>query len=491
MKEAQPITKDLNALTDLNRRIFLRGVGAVSTCLVLATLGGCEHLLEEIEHRPTRRWIGSGSHAVNHDLAIYIEAVKAMKGLSPGDARNWNSIAAIHGTALAGFIWCQHGNDHFFDWHRGYLLNFERICQKLTGEKHFGLPYWNWNQNPDVPAPFLDTASTLFTARSNTSMSGDPSGATTGAALDPIFGDSNFYTFSSQLEGTPHNTVHGYIGGGDLFGGGGSASDPLFWAHHCMVDYSWYKWNVELGNDNTNDPAWGDVINSHYIDADGNAASNSAFASTLMPFLSYQYESSPIGSFAAKAPPSKKELQIVETRVRKGADIRLVISNRLHLVDRTIVRIGKPVSLRAPQGSEGIARILGADLKREHVFVSVQYARLPPTSDFAVRVFINLPDANRNTPMSDAHYAGSFAFFGTSIQGESAGASTHHQPKFLVSLSAALQRLQQGQALRDTELSIQLVAVPFKGSFEREDTEIEMTAVDIITTPIIVRTVQS
>jgi len=60
-----------------------------------------------------------------------------------------------------------------------------------------------------------------------------------------------------------------------------------------------------------------------------------------------------------------------------------------------------------------------------------------------------------------------------------------------VSLSAALQRLQQGQALRDTELSIQLVAVPFKGSFEREDTEIEMTAVDIITTPIIVRTVQS
>ena len=490
MKEAQPITRDLNALTDPNRRIFLKGVGAVSTSLVLATLGGCEHLLEEIEHRPTRRWIGSGSHAVNHDLAIYTDAVNRMKGLSPGDARNWNSIAAIHGTALAGFIWCQHGNDHFFDWHRGYLLNFERICQKLTGEKHFGLPYWNWNQNPDVPAPFLDTASTLFAARSNTSMSGDPSGATTGATLDPIFGDSNFYTFSSQLEGTPHNTVHGYIGGGDLFGGGGSASDPLFWAHHCMVDYSWYKWNVELGNDNTNDPAWGDVINSHYIDADGNAASNSAFASTLMPFLSYQYDSSAIGSFAAKAPLSKKELQVVEARVRNGADIRLVISNRLHLVDRTIVRIGKPVTLRAPQGSEGIAKILGADLKREHVFVSVQYARLPPTSDFAVRVFINLPDANRNTPISDAHYAGSFAFFGTSIQSESAGASTHHQPKFLVSLSAALQRLQQSQALRDTELSIQLVAVPFKGSFEREDTEIEMTTVDIITTPIIVRTVQ-
>jgi tyrosinase len=489
MGETQLTAKDINVLTDPNRRIFLKGVGAVSTSLVLATLGGCEHLLEEIEHRPTRRWIGSGSSAVNHDLTVYTEAVSAMKGLPSSDARNWASIAAIHGTAAAGFIWCQHGTPHFFDWHRGYLLNFERICQKLTKEKHFGLPYWNWNQNPDVPSPFLDTSSTLYAARSNTSMSTEPSGAVTTAALDPIFGDSNFYTYSSQLEGTPHNTVHSYIGGGDLFGGGGSASDPLFWAHHCMVDYSWYKWNVELGYDNTNDSSWTSFVDGHYIDAEGNPASTSPFETTLMPLLSYQYESSPIGSFAANAPLHKKELQVVEARVRKGANIKLVISNRVHLVDRTAVRIGKPVSLRAPQRSEGISAVLGADLKREHVFASVEYARLPPTSDFAVRVFVNLPDANRNTPMSDPHYAGSFAFFGTSAPGEASAGSAHHQPKFLVSLSAALERLQQSQMLRDS-LSIQLVAIPFKGSFEREDTEIELTSVDIITTPIIVKTVQ-
>ena len=491
MAETQATLQDFNVLTDPTRRLFLKGVGGVSAALVLATLGGCEKLLEEIEHRPTRRWIGSGSAAVNHDMAVYADAVNAMKGLASSDARNWSSIAAIHGTASAGFIWCQHGNDHFFDWHRGYLLNFERICQKLTGDKHFGLPYWNWNQNPGVPAPFLDTTSTLFAARGNTSMAGDPTGSTTGGALDPIFGDSNFYTFSSQLEGTPHNTVHTYIGSGALFGGGGSASDPLFWAHHCMVDYSWYKWNVELGNDNTNDPTWGDVIDSHYIDADGNAASNSAFISTIMPFLSYQYESSAIGSFPAKAPLHKKELKIVEDRVRKGADIKLQISHRLHLVDRTVVRIGKPVLLRAPPRGEGTYDVLGADLKREHVFVSVEYAKLPPTSDFAVRVFVNMPDANRDTPISDPHYAGSFAFFGTAMKEDLAGAVTHHhQPKFLVSLSGALERLRQGQGMRGSELSVQLVAVPFKGSFEREDVEIEMTGVDIITTPIIVRAVR-
>ena len=486
-----PQVQDINILASPDRRIFLRGVGLVGTSLLLSTLGGCEHLLEEIKHRPTRRWIGSGSAAVNQDLNTYAEAVSLMQGLASSDARNWASVAAIHGTAAAGFIWCQHGNDHFFDWHRGYLLNFERICQKLTGDKKFGLPYWNWNQNPDIPAPFLNSASTLFTSRANTSMTGDPTGATTGSALDPIFGDSNFYTFSSQLEGTPHNTVHTYIGGPDLFGGGGSASDPLFWVHHCMVDYSWYKWNIELGNDNTSDPTWGDVVDSHYVDENGNPASNSAFVSTLMPLLSYQYESSPIGSFAATPPLHKKELQRVEQRVRRGADIKLVISRRVHLVDRMSVRVGEPVSLPAVRHPEEIAAILGVDTRREHVFASIEYASLPSNSDFAVRVFLNLPGATRNTRISDPHYAGSFAFFGTPVKGEErAAAAHHHAPQFLVNLTATLERLRQRQELSGGMLSMQLVAVPFSDSVERDGTEVELTSVDIITTPIIVRTLQ-
>ena len=100
MADSQTNMQDFNALTDPQRRIFLKGVGGVSAALVLATLGGCEQLLEEIEHRPTRRWIGSGSAAVNQDMAIYSDAVNAMKGLASSDARNWNSIAAIHLTIL-------------------------------------------------------------------------------------------------------------------------------------------------------------------------------------------------------------------------------------------------------------------------------------------------------------------------------------------------------------------------------------------------------
>jgi hypothetical protein len=65
MKKSPPLARDINVLAFPERRIFIRGVDLVGTGLMLSTLGGCEQLLQEIEHRPTRRWIGSGSAAVN------------------------------------------------------------------------------------------------------------------------------------------------------------------------------------------------------------------------------------------------------------------------------------------------------------------------------------------------------------------------------------------------------------------------------------------
>jgi tyrosinase len=479
-----PVVENVNVV-GTSRRIFVKGVGLIAGSWLLGTLGGCECLLKEIEHRPTRRRVRTGSSEVDRDVAHYTQAVQAM--MAPSSTVTWAAEAAIHGTIAAGFIYCQHGNDHFFDWHRGYLYYFEKICQQLIGDKHFGLPYWNWNQNPDIPAPFLDTSSVLYLPRARTSMSG--SSATTTAALDPIFGDGNFYTFSSQLEGTPHNTVHGYIG--DTFATGGSASDPLFWVHHCMVDYCWYKWNVELGNDNTNDPAWTNTVNSHYVDTAGNPATVTAAVTTLMPFLSYQYESSAIGSNPAQPKLRKAELKVVEQRVRQGADIKLIISLRVHLADRVAIAIAKPASFRV--SPEGIDALMGTDFSRENIFASIEYAQLPSKSDFAVRVFVNLPSANRNTPIEDVHYAGSFAFFGTALSSanpETAGQHSH-QPKFLVNLTATMLHLRQhGELNRGSGLSVQLVAAPFAGSFEREDTEVVLTSVDIITTPVIVKTLR-
>ena len=409
-----------------------------------------------------------------------------MKALPAGDPRSWTAQAGIHGTVSGGFNFCQHGTDHFFDWHRAYLLYFENICQKLTGNPKFGLPYWNWNQNPDINPAFLDSTSSLFLARTRTSMTG--SSSITTAELDPIFGDTNFFTFGPQIEGTPHNNVHGFIGA--TMGTGGSALDPVFWTHHCMVDYCWAKWNLELGNNNTNDATWINTVNSHFVDADGNPVTATAGITTIMPLLSYQYESSAIGSSpAAAAIITKREYQKLEQRIRAGANVRFDIKQRIHLVDRTAIRIARPLSKETRLSASDFATIINSDAAKENVFVSIDFAQLPPASDFFVRVFINLPSATSSTPTDDPHYAGSFAFFGTDQPDAPAGAGGEHkhQPRFLVNITKTLQKLKRSQELNDgSPIAVQLVAVPFSGKLEKEDTELLLDKIDIITTPVIV-----
>ena len=173
-----------------------------------------------------------------------------MKRLPSTDPRSWDAQSGIHGTVTGGFNFCQHGTDHFFSWHRAYLLYFEQICQKLTGEESFGLPYWNWNQDPEMHPAFTDAASPLSHPRVNTSVAGNS--AFTNPRWTRSSRDPNFYTFSSQIEGTPAQHGARRIGGDMVTGG--SPLDPVFWAHHCMVDYCWAKWNIELGNLGTNDP---------------------------------------------------------------------------------------------------------------------------------------------------------------------------------------------------------------------------------------------
>jgi tyrosinase len=476
------LVDELFAPPPLTRRVFVKGVGLVSLSLLMATLGGCEDLLKAIANRPLRRRLRTGSPDVDADIATYRHAVELMKALdttSPSDQRSWLNQATIHGTP-AGFNFCEHGTEHFFDWHRAYLLYFERICQKLTGNAKFGLPYWNWNQDPAIHPAYLDPASALFLARANTNMSGVSAVST--AELDPIFSDTNFYTFWQQIEGTPHNTVHGAVG--LTMGGGASARDPIFWNHHCMIDYCWAKWNIELNNDTTNDTSWVSHVNSHFVDADGVPATVTAGLTTIMPLLSYRYESSAIGSSPA-VDMTKRDYRKLEARLRKGAAVRFDVKQRARLAEKTTASVARPLSIQTKLAPESISRIINADPAAERVFLSVEYAELPPSRDYVVRVFLNLPNANAQTPTSDAHYAGSFAFFGSD---PTPAAQVHpSQLSYLVNLSAALLRLKTRQELGGTTpLTVQLVPAPLGQTFQQPTATLVLNHVDLITTPVIV-----
>lgn len=468
--------------THLNRRVFVQGLGFISAGLITGLLGGCEPIIDAINNRPVRRRLRTGSADVDADVTTYRDAVTAMKALPASDPRSWTAQAAIHGTISGGFNFCEHGSDHFFDWHRAYLLHFERICQKLTGKPKFGLPYWNWNQNPVIHPAFLDMTSSLFLARTRTDLS--VLGAVSTATLDPIMGDGNFFTFSQQIEGTPHNSVHGFIG--QTMATGGSPLDPIFWNHHCMADYCWAKWNLELGNNNTNNSTWINHSNTHFVDDAGNPVSDTAGITTLMPLLSYRYESSAIGSSAASPELlTKAEFEAVEKRVRAGANITFDVKSRIAISDKAAVSIARPFSKATKVAPQEFASIINSQTAQERVFVSIAFAQLPATSDFFVRVFLNLPNANGLTPVTDPHFAGTFAFFGTDIP----TAAHKLEPRFLVDLTGTIQRLKEIHGLRDsTPLSVQLVPVPFAGTFERADTQLILNKIEIITTPVILKT---
>lgn len=473
--------EDLLSTDNVSRRVFVKGIGFVSMALVMGMFGGCEQIIEQIKNRPIRRRLRTGSPEVDADIVTYRQAVTAMKGLPASDPRSWDKQAAIHGTAGVGFNLCQHNNNHFFSWHRAYLVYFERICQELTGNKKFGLPYWNWNQDPALHSAFLDNTSDLFLPRTRTTVAGHPSFAT--SLLDTIFGDSNFFTFSSQIEGSPHNSGHTWIGG--AFGGFGSARDPIFWAHHNMADYCWAKWNIDLENNTTNDAAWTSTSWNHFVDAQGNPVEVTAGVTTIMPLLSYQFESSAIGNSPAKAEPAGDDFKKLEKRIKDGADVKFDIKKRITIADRTSLRVGRPFSKSTRMAPADVATLVDSDKAKEKIFASIQFAQLPAVNDFYVRVFVNMPKADINTSTDDPHYAGSFAFFGTHVEGG------HHkqEPSFLVNITDTLQRLKQRQELNDRlPIAVNFVAVPVADKLEKPDVELILNKLEIIITPVIVKT---
>ncbi|HEX5965493.1 MAG TPA: tyrosinase family protein, partial [Pyrinomonadaceae bacterium] len=180
--------EDNNPLSEVSRRVFIKGLGFVSVALIVSTLGGCDGLSEAIKNRPVRRRLRTGSAEVDADIATYRDAVAAMQLLPSSNPISWAAQATIHGTS-SGFNFCEHGTDHFFDWHRAFLFYFEKICQKVTNKPKFGLPYWNWNQNPEINPAFLDSTSVLFLTRPDTDMTGV--WEVSADALDPIMGDTN------------------------------------------------------------------------------------------------------------------------------------------------------------------------------------------------------------------------------------------------------------------------------------------------------------
>ena len=83
-------------------------------------------------------------------LASYARGVEAMLKLPVAHPHNWFRNAFVH------MMDCPHGNWWFYVWHRGYVGYFEQTIRKLSGDRDFAMPYWDWTEFPQIPAGMFE-----------------------------------------------------------------------------------------------------------------------------------------------------------------------------------------------------------------------------------------------------------------------------------------------------------------------------------------------
>jgi len=175
------------------------------------------------------------------------------------DSRGYGHFASLHGFPEPGY--CEHGNQLFLPWHRAYLYYFEQSLQDLV--PGVTLPWWDWADTDELPAAYgaeTDPAGNpnpLFdapifaaggerrpgwperTRRVPSSTEALPTGADVEAAMEA----ANYDDFTLAVEQL-HNAVHRWVGG-EMRNQRLAGWDPLFWAHHTMVDRLWALWQVD------------------------------------------------------------------------------------------------------------------------------------------------------------------------------------------------------------------------------------------------------
>ena len=199
-------------------------------------------------------------------LAVFRAAMSAATHIS--DERGYNYQAGIHGLPLPISCGIAHGQPIFLPWHRAYLYFFELTLRDQQAD--VTLPWWDWTADPAIPDAYgqqqvngqpnpLYSAKVDPIALRQGARAGDVKAPETvrfpgqpGSPPLPTADDvqavlalGDFTDFTQQLEQL-HNDVHVWVGGADGHMGDipFAAFDPIFWAHHAMIDRVWRLWQL-------------------------------------------------------------------------------------------------------------------------------------------------------------------------------------------------------------------------------------------------------
>jgi tyrosinase len=335
------------------------------------------------------------------DFRTAVAGMAAISDQNRADNRGYQYIAGIHGVPQG---LCQHGTPAFALWHRPYVQLFEQAMQDIVPSAF--LPYWNWGEDLAVPQIFLDETwedpnhGTQPNPLLAQPMNGGPPTKRQPGTVNQLKRiaamlakprlDTTYDDFSPDLE-NPHNYLHGWVGG-QMGVIGTAAYDPLFWAHHCFVEYVFCDWqDAHPGAAQPIDVKlqelvpWGVTVDQIW----------------RYKSLGYVYKPYRPG---AQAPT-------VEAAFSPQADVR------------TAPAAGPPAVASGTTVATFQLDAVDPDFNR----AEVRFEGLtPPENSFEVRVFVGQPNANAATPIDDnPSFLGSQFFFG---HGGCFGAPGHCDP---------------------------------------------------------------
>jgi tyrosinase len=212
--------------------------------------------------------------ALRHRLSVFNLTPEQLAALREGiakmqaarDNRGFAALAGIHGWPQYR---CQHTQEGgpqatlFLPWHRAYLYEFELALQEQNAQAR--LCWWDWPASREVGVPPAYAAEAVDGQPNPLALGAMPTDVPnrppdwkahtvrtpakpaelpTAGEVEEVLAKSDYFDFELALETQLHNAVHGWVGGSmsDITT---AAYDPLFWAHHTMVDRLWSLWQSQ------------------------------------------------------------------------------------------------------------------------------------------------------------------------------------------------------------------------------------------------------
>ncbi|EFJ24536.1 hypothetical protein SELMODRAFT_101213 [Selaginella moellendorffii] len=392
------------------------------------------------DSRPMR--VRPAAHLVDKDyIAKYNEAYAKMRALPPDDPRSLRQQAKVH-CAYCNYGYRQKGapkqtlqihfNWLFLPWHRWYLYFHEKILGSLIGDPSFALPFWSWDQEGGRYIPDMFRRETaLYDAKRDTShyeptrvdlfyspgsdKKSDEQIREDNLSImynnvakvkqpDAFFGyplrkGSSSINGPGGVERAPHNAMHIFCGSpnqpnnedmGNFYSAG---KDPLFYCHHGNVDRMWDVWR-SLGNMDFTDP---DYLNTEFLFFDEKQDLVRVKVKDSLnneKMLKYKYQAMPDDeTWTAYEPKPLKETPWSGS----SYEYRLVKASAENPEALEVVAEPVTITVDQPKGS-------GSDET-----LVLEGMEIDMRSAISFNAFINLPEANKNTPVSCAEYVGTYS----------------------------------------------------------------------------------